>query len=123
MSKSAVLPAQMPSAPTQALDQHEQEQLALINSSMGTVYHFFGGFIPLCRPIHDPRHPSFTIYPLPAVCFAALSMFLCRWGSRRQINPLFSLLIPPGPPSPARVFFTAVTERAPCLFPYLRLKS
>ncbi len=89
MSKSAALPAQTPSVPTQALDQHEQEQLMLINSFIGTVHHFFGSFIQLFRPIHDPRHPSFTIYPLPAVCFAALLMFLCRLGSRRQINYLF----------------------------------
>ena len=89
MAKSTALPAHTPSAPALALDQHEQEQLALIKSFIGTVGHFFGGFIQLFRPIHDPRHPSFTIYPLPAVCFAALLMFLCRLGSRRQINNLF----------------------------------
>jgi hypothetical protein len=88
MAKSTALPAQTPSAPAPALDQHEQEQLALITSFMGTVHHFFGGFTQLFRPVHDPRHPSFTIYPLPAVCFAALLMFLCRLGSRRQINNL-----------------------------------
>ncbi|RLC75086.1 MAG: hypothetical protein DRI81_12690, partial [Chloroflexi bacterium] len=32
MSKSAALLARTPSAPAQALDQHEQEQLALINA-------------------------------------------------------------------------------------------
>ena len=89
MSKNAALPAQTPSAPTQALDQHGQEQLALLNAFIVTVHHFLGGFTRLCRPIHDPRHPIFTIYPLPAVCFAALLMFLCRLGSRRQINHLF----------------------------------
>ena len=88
MAKSTALPAQTPSAPAPALDQHEQEQLALMTSFMGTVRHFFGGFFQLFRPVHDPRHPSFTIYPLPAVCFAALLMFLCRLGSRRQINNL-----------------------------------
>jgi hypothetical protein len=88
MAKSTALPAHTPSAPAPALDQHEQEQLALIKSFIGTVRHFFGGFIQLFRPVHDPRHPSFTIYPLPAVCFAALLMFLCRLGSRRQINNL-----------------------------------
>jgi len=88
MAKSTALPAQTPSVPAPALDQHEQEQLALIKSFIGTVRHFFGGFIQLFRPVHDPRHPSFTIYPLPAVCFAALLMFLCRLGSRRQINNL-----------------------------------
>ena len=73
MSKNAALPAQTPSAPTQALDQHGQEQLALLNAFIVTVHHFLGGFTRLCRPIHDPRHPIFTIYPLPAVCFAAYS--------------------------------------------------
>jgi hypothetical protein len=89
MPKSTVFPAQPPSAPTQALDQDEQEQLALINAFIGTIHHFFGGCIQLFRPIHDPRHPNFTTYPLSAVCFAALLMFLCRLGSRRQINHLF----------------------------------
>jgi len=88
MAKSTALPTQAPSVPAPVQDQHEQEQLALINSFIGTIRHFFGGFIQLFRPVHDPRHPSFTIYPLPAVCFAALLMFLCRLGSRRQINNL-----------------------------------
>ena len=88
MAKSTGLPAQTPSAPAPALDQHEQEQLALIKSFIGTVRHFFGDFSQLFHPVHDPRHPSFTIYPLPAVCFAGLLMFLCRLGSRRQINHL-----------------------------------
>jgi hypothetical protein len=86
MSKRTALPAQIPSAPTQALEQHEQEQLALINVFIVTVRRFFGGCIRLFHPIRDPRHPSFTIYPLPAVCFAGMLTFLCRLGSRRQIN-------------------------------------
>ena len=89
MAKRTALPAQTPSTSAPTQDQHEQEQLALIKSFIGTVRHFFGGFIHLFRPVHDPRHPCFTIYPLPAVCFAALLMFLCRLGSRRQINNLF----------------------------------
>ncbi len=88
MSKSAALPILSPSALTQALDQHEQEQLALINAFTVTVRHFFGGFAGLFRPIHDPRHPVFTVYPLASVCFAGILMFLCRLGSRRQINHL-----------------------------------
>ena len=53
MPKSTVFPAQPPSAPTQALDQDEQEQLALINAFIGTIHHFFGGCIQLFRPF-DP---------------------------------------------------------------------
>ena len=60
MSKSAALLARTPSAPAQALDQHEQEQLALINAFIVTARHFFGGFVGLFHPIHDPRHPNFS---------------------------------------------------------------
>jgi hypothetical protein len=88
MANSIPLHPQPRATPTPAQDQHEQEQLALINSFIATVYHFFGGFTHLFHSIRDPRHPSFTIYPLPAVCFAGLLMFLCRLGSRRQINNL-----------------------------------
>jgi hypothetical protein len=88
MSKSTTLPTPTLSAPTQALEQHEQEQLALIKAFVVTVRHFFGGFTQLFRPIHDPRHPVFTVYPLAAVCFVGVLMFLCRLGSRRQINHL-----------------------------------
>jgi len=87
-SNAATL-AQNTPVPTQALDQDEQEQLALINAFVVTTCHFFGGFAQLFRPIHDPRVPYFTTYPLPAVCFAGVLMFLCRLGSRRQINHMF----------------------------------
>ncbi len=63
MSKSTALPVPTHSAPVQVLDQHEQEHLALINTFIVTVRRFFGGFIKLFRSIHDPRHPSFTVYP------------------------------------------------------------
>lgn len=88
MSKSTTVPTKAPSASTQALEQHEQDQLALLNAFIVTVCRFFGSFTRLFSSIHDPRHPSFTIYPLPAVCFAVLLMFLFRLGSRRQINNL-----------------------------------
>ncbi len=88
MSKSTALSAQTPSVPTRALDQHEQEQLALINAFVVTVRHLFGSLTQLFRSIDDPRHPAFTVYPLASVCFAGVLMFLCRLGSRRQINNL-----------------------------------
>ena len=88
MSKSTAVATKAPSASTQALEQHEQDQLALLNAFIVTVCRFFGSLTRLFSSIHDPRHPSFTIYPLPAVCFAVLLMFLFRLGSRRQINNL-----------------------------------
>jgi hypothetical protein len=69
MAKTPTVPPQSPAASTPAQDEHEQEQLALINAFLVTVRHFFGGFTRLFH-------------------FAALLMFLCRLGSRRQINNL-----------------------------------
>jgi len=86
---SAAISAQNTPTPAQALDQDEQEQLALIHTLVGTVRHFFGGFASLFRPIHDPRVPHLITYPLDSMCFAGVLMFLCRLGARRQINHLF----------------------------------
>jgi len=88
-NSSTAIPAQNAPAPVQALDQDEREQLALIHTLVGTVYHFFGGFAQLFRPIHDPRVPYLITYPLDSMCFAGVSMFLCRLGARRQINHMF----------------------------------
>jgi len=39
--------------------------------------------------VHDPRDPNLITYPLVAVCFAGVLMFLCRLGARRQIKHMF----------------------------------
>ncbi|MBI4832276.1 MAG: transposase family protein [Candidatus Lindowbacteria bacterium] len=36
--------------------------------------------------VSDPRNPVKIIYPLPALCFAGVLMFICRLGARRQIG-------------------------------------
>jgi hypothetical protein len=88
-NSSAAILAQNTPVPAQALDRDEQEQLALINAFALTVRHFFDGFARLFRPIHDPRVPYFTTYPLTTMCFAGVLMFLCRLQARRQVNHLF----------------------------------
>lgn len=88
-NSSTAIPTQSVPPPTQALDQNEQEQLALIHALVVTAHHFFGSFAQLFHPIHDPRVPYLITYPLDTMCFAGTLMFLCRLGARRQINNLF----------------------------------
>jgi hypothetical protein len=61
----------------------------MVRTCLKTVRHFFDGFAGLFGRVHDPRHPDFITYPLPAVAFAGVLMFLCRLGARRQINHMF----------------------------------
>jgi hypothetical protein len=55
---------------------------------LSTVQHFFGGFAQLFRSLTDPRDPRHVRYPLAALCGEGVLLFLCRLGSRRQLNHL-----------------------------------
>ncbi|MEA3339702.1 MAG: hypothetical protein U9R15_07020 [Chloroflexota bacterium] len=70
-------------------DQDEREKLAIFESFLATVHHFFGSFNEIFRPVDDPRHPAFITYPLEALFFACTLMFLCRLKARRQIALMF----------------------------------
>jgi len=70
------------------MDQDEQKQLSIINASLKTTHHFFGDFATLFHLVHDPRNLDFITYPLAALGFTGILMFLCRLGARRQINHL-----------------------------------
>ena len=69
-------------------DPDEWKQLSIIRASLKTTQHFFGAFEDLFRPVHDPRHPELITYPLAAMGFTGVWMFLCRLGARRQISHL-----------------------------------
>jgi len=68
------------------MDQDEQKQLSIIYASLKSTRHYFGEFADLFHPVHDPRNPEFITYPLAAIGFTGMLMFLCRLGARRQIN-------------------------------------
>jgi hypothetical protein len=72
----------------QAADQDELEQVALIESLLATMQHFFGNWATLCEPVQDPRASSFITYSLAALLFTGMLLFLCRLGARRQIAHL-----------------------------------
>ena len=69
---------------------HEAAKYSLLKVLVSTVWHFFGGFTPPVRNVRDPREQNRVRYPLSAVIFTGIMMFLCRLGSRRQIGDQFS---------------------------------
>src|SRR3990170_4039145 len=79
-----------PSSLCSTLDQDldEQAQASLLKTFLATVHHFFGSFGHLCAGVSDPRVPALITYPLAALLFAGVLMFVCRLGARRQIGHL-----------------------------------
>jgi hypothetical protein len=71
------------------LDQDAQEQLAIIKASLQTIHHYFGRMETLFGEVDDPRVPYLITYPLEALAFAGMLMFLCRLEARRQIALMF----------------------------------
>lgn len=69
-------------------DSNEQDQAALLQTFLTTVQHFFGRFTHLFAGVADPRRPELITYPLAALLFAGLLLFVCRLGARRQIQHL-----------------------------------
>ena len=67
----------------------EQAQTAVIKTLFATAQHFFGSFTHFFAGVSDPRRPELITYPLAAVLFAGLMMFVCRLGARRQIGLMF----------------------------------
>jgi len=88
MAKSRSTPEQQASV-FGDMDQDEQEQLAIIKASLQTIQHYFGGVTKLFDSVDDPRVPYLITYPLEALTFAGVLMFLCRLGARRQIALMF----------------------------------
>jgi hypothetical protein len=88
MAKPNPATEQRVSAPTE-MDQDEQEQLSIICACLKTTWHYFGDLERCFQAVHDPRNPDLITYPLAALGFAGVLMFLCRLGARRQINHLF----------------------------------
>ena len=82
MSPSGLLPTLDP-----AID--EQAQVSVFKTLLATAQHFFGNFIHLFVGVSDPRQPELITYPLAALLFAGILMFVCRLGARRQIGLMF----------------------------------
>jgi hypothetical protein len=77
MPPSDLLPAIDP-----AVD--EQAQATLLQTFLATAHHFFGSFVQLFASVRDPRCPELIRYPLAALLFAGVLLFVCRLGARRH---------------------------------------
>jgi AcrR family transcriptional regulator len=75
--------------PFRVLDEDEQDQLAIIEASLATIYHFFGGPSELFRAVQDPRVSELITYLWEVLGFVGILMFLCHLGARRQIALMF----------------------------------
>jgi hypothetical protein len=75
--------------PEQSWDEDQQEQFSILNAFLTTSHHFFGDFESLFRDVADPRRPERIIYPLEALAFAGILMYLCHLGARRRVAHLF----------------------------------
>ena len=73
-------------SPTACCEAEHRKQQTLLDAAMATIEHFFGPCSQWLARVSDPRDPGKIIYPLPAVLFTGLWLFLCRLGSRRQVT-------------------------------------
>ena len=69
-----------------SVDTDAEKQQVMLQAFLATIDHYFGSLSRLFRPVVDPRNPKQITYPLAALLFTGVLMFLCRLGSRRQIT-------------------------------------
>jgi len=61
-------------------------QSSPLKALLGTIRHYFVSINELFSQITDPRSPTKITYPLPALAFVGVLMFLCHVGARREIR-------------------------------------
>ncbi len=61
-------------------------QRKILGALLGTVQHFFGDFSSLFSHVTDPRSPNKIRYPLAALGFAGVLLYLGHLESRRQVG-------------------------------------
>jgi hypothetical protein len=73
-------------SPTACCEAEHRKQQTLLDAVLATIEHFFGPCSQWLAGVSDPRDPRKIIYPLPALLFTGIWLFLCRLGSRRQVT-------------------------------------
>jgi len=71
--------------PEDPVDRDEKEQQKIVEALIATFQHFFGSWRTLFSGVSDPRAPRRITYPLSALAFSGILMFLFRLQARREI--------------------------------------
>jgi hypothetical protein len=79
-------PPPQPQTGEQLREAELRKQQTLLHATLATSEHFFGPCSQWWAGVSDPRDPRKIIYPLSALLFTGLWLFLCRLGSRRQVT-------------------------------------
>lgn len=69
-----------------SIDRDQQEKSGLLFALFGVIQRYWGGVERILHNVSDHRDPRRITYPLVALHFAALLMFVFRLGARRQIG-------------------------------------
>jgi hypothetical protein len=81
-----LFPGSAPSTNASPLELTQQQQQTLLHAALATITHFFGPPQRFLAGIEDPRDQSRITYPLPALLWVGVWMFLCHLGARRQVT-------------------------------------
>src|SRR5207249_660423 len=74
------------SAEASPLELTQEQQQTLLQAALQTITHFFGPPERWLAGVEDPRDPAKIIYPVPALLWLGVWMFLCHLGARRQVT-------------------------------------
>ena len=76
----------MPEKLSSALPDQPVRQTALLKAFFRTVRQYGGKWEELFAGVQDPRNPNLILYSLNSLLFAGTFLFVCRLGSRREIQ-------------------------------------
>ena len=83
-----LFPGSAPRTHASPLELTQEQQQTLLSTALATITHFFGPPERWLAGIEDPRAPKRITYPLPALLWLGVWMFLCHLGARRQVTYL-----------------------------------
>ena len=80
------VPAPDAASPAACREAEHRKQQTLLHATLATIEHFFGPCSEWLAGVSDPRDSRKITYPLPALLFTGIWLFLCHLGSRRQVT-------------------------------------
>jgi hypothetical protein len=85
-ANAGLFPLSAPAAEGPPAELAQAQQQTLLCATLATIAHFFGPPERWLAGIDDPRDVRKITYPLPALLFTGVWMFLCHLRARRQVT-------------------------------------